>query len=79
MVIAKYPPSKHLNILVTICIQMVTTQETTVKMSKWLVDKIEKHINKNLKNKSEFPSKRNFVDRAVMKLLEEQGVNLDEN
>jgi len=57
---------------------MVTTQETTVKMSKWLVDEIEKYIDKNLKNKSEFPSKRNFVDRAVMKLLEEQGVNLDE-
>ena len=46
---------------------MVTTQETTVKMSKWLVDEVEKYVNRNLKNKSEFPSKRNFVDRAVMK------------
>jgi len=57
---------------------MVTTGETTVKMSKWLVDEIDKYINKSLKNKSDFPSKRNFVDRAVMKLLEEQQVNLDD-
>ena len=57
---------------------MVTTGETTVKMSKWLVEEIEKYINKSLKNKSDFPSKRNFVDRAVMKLLEQQEVNLDD-
>ncbi|MFA5174302.1 MAG: hypothetical protein WC438_03925 [Candidatus Pacearchaeota archaeon] len=57
---------------------MVTNQETTVKMSKWLVDEIDKFINKNMKNASDFPSKRNFVDRAVIKLLEETGVKLDE-
>ena len=57
---------------------MVTTQETTVKMSKWLVDEIDNFINRNNKNASDFPSKRNFVDRAVIKLLEEQGVKLDE-
>jgi len=57
---------------------MVTTQETTVKVSKWLIDEIENYIDRNLKNKSDFPSKRNFIDRAVMKLLEQQGVDLDE-
>ena len=57
---------------------MVTNQETTVKMSKWLIDEIDKFINKNMKNASDFPSKRNFVDRAVIKLLEEQGVGLEE-
>lgn len=57
---------------------MVTTQETTVKISKWLIDEIERFINKSMKNKSDFPSKRNFIDRAVIRLLEEQGVNLDE-
>lgn len=57
---------------------MVTNPETTVKISKWLLEEIEKYINKNKKNKSDFPSKRNFVDRAVMKLLEENGVKLEE-
>jgi len=56
---------------------MVTNPETTVKISKWLIDQIEKYINKNPKNKSDFPSKRNFIDRAVIKLLEQEGVNLD--
>jgi len=55
---------------------MVTNKETTVKVSKWLVEEIDKFINKNMKNASDFPSKRNFVDRAVMRLLEEQGVKL---
>jgi len=58
---------------------MATSDETTVKASKWLIDSIDKYINKNNKNKSDFPSKRNFVDRAIMKLLEEQGVDLDNN
>ena len=57
---------------------MVTSTETTVKMSKWLIEEIDKYINKSLKNKSDFPSKRNFVDRAVIQLLEQQGVGLDE-
>ncbi|MBT4166266.1 hypothetical protein HOE04_04480 [archaeon] len=56
---------------------MVTSSETTVKVSKWLIQSIDNHINKNNKNKSEFPSKRNFVDRAIIKLLEERGVDLD--
>lgn len=64
--------------MVTICILMVTNPETAVKISKWLLEEIEKYINKNKKNKSDFPSKRNFVDRAVMKLLEEKGIKLEE-
>ena len=56
---------------------MVTNQETTVKISKWLLEEVEKLINKNMKNASEFPSKRNFIDRAIIKLLEEQGVKLE--
>ncbi|MBD3252928.1 hypothetical protein GF386_04305 [Candidatus Pacearchaeota archaeon] len=56
---------------------MVTNPETTVKVSKWLIDEIEKFIDRSLKNKSDFPSKRNFIDRAVIKLLEQEGVNLE--
>ena len=56
----------------------MTSDETTVKASKWLIDAIDKYINKNNKNKSDFPSKRNFVDRAIMMLLEQRGVNLDD-
>ena len=55
---------------------MATSDETTVKISKWIIQEVEKFLNKNNRNKSEFPSKRNFVDRAVMNLLESQGVNL---
>lgn len=57
---------------------MATSDETTVKASKWLIDAIDKYINKNNKNKSDFPSKRNFVDRAIMLLLEQRGVDLDD-
>ena len=57
---------------------MVTNPETTVKISKWLLEEIEKFVDKNKKNKSDFPTKRNFVDRAVIKLLEENRINLEE-
>lgn len=57
---------------------MTTSDETTVKASKWLIEAVDKYINKNNKNKSDFPSKRNFVDRAIMMLLEEKGVDLDD-
>lgn len=62
---------------VTICIHMVTSDETTVKISKWLIKEVDKYINKNNKNQTDFPSKRNFVDRAVMLLLEQREVDLD--
>lgn len=55
----------------------MVSDETTVKVSKWLVAKINEFINKNQKNKTEFPSKRNFVDRAVMSFLEEKEVDLN--
>jgi len=62
--------------LVTNRIHMVTNKETTVKISKWLLEEVDKFINKNMKNASDFPSKRNFVDRAIIKLLEEEEVDL---
>jgi len=62
--------------LVTNRIRMVTNKETTVKISKWLLEEVDKFINKNMKNASDFPSKRNFVDRAIIRLLEEYGVDL---
>ncbi len=55
---------------------MVTNKETTVKISKWLIEEIDDFINNSRKNKSDFPSKRNFIDRAVIKLLEAQGADL---
>lgn len=57
---------------------MVTNPEAAVKISKWLLEEINKYIDRNRKNKSDFPSKRNFVDRAVIMLLESKGINLDE-
>ena len=56
---------------------MVTNIETTVKVSKWLIEEIQDFVDKNKRNASEFPSKRNFVDRAIIKLLEEKGINLN--
>ena len=56
---------------------MVTNKETTVKISRWLVEEIGKFVDKNMKNASDFPSKRNFVDRAVIMMLEGRGVNLN--
>jgi len=55
---------------------MTTTQETTVKISKWLISEVEDFVRLNKKNMSNFPSKRNLVDRAVMQFLEEKGVSL---
>lgn len=53
-----------------------SNRETTVKISRWLVLKIDDFINSSKRNISEFPSKKNFVDRAVMDMLENKGVNL---
>lgn len=57
---------------------MVTNPQAVTKISKWLLEEIAKFVDKNKRNKSEFPSNRNFVDRAVIKLLEERGVKLEE-
>jgi hypothetical protein len=57
---------------------MVTSRgrkDTAVRVSKWLDKEVERYIS-NKKNKVAFPSKRNFVDAAVMQLLEEKGVKL---
>ncbi|MCX6711410.1 MAG: hypothetical protein NT139_00015 [Candidatus Woesearchaeota archaeon] len=56
----------------------MVTKETTVKISQWLLDEIEKFINTNKRNKTNYPSKRNFVDRAIIKQLEDEGINLKE-
>jgi hypothetical protein len=50
--------------------------ETTVKISKWLSEEIESFVDSNNRNRTEFPSKKNLVDKAVINLLEEKGVKL---
>jgi metal-responsive CopG/Arc/MetJ family transcriptional regulator len=50
--------------------------ETTVKISKWLLNEVESYVDKTPKNRTEFPSKKNFVDKAVITYLEEKGVVL---
>ena len=55
----------------------MANEEATVKISKWLLKEIDSYVAKNKKNLSNYPSKRNFVDRAVITLLEEQGVMLN--
>lgn len=52
-------------------------RDTAVRMSQWLDDAVEDYIS-NRKINVEFPSKRNFVDKAVMRFLEEKGVKLNE-
>jgi len=65
-------------LMVTISIFMVTRRrkDIAVKVSRWLDKEVQDYISDRL-NKVEFPSKRNFVDKAVMRLLEEKGVRLD--
>jgi len=55
---------------------MVTKRkDTAIRISKWLDKAVGDYIS-NRKMKIEFPSKRNFVDKAVMQFLEEKGANL---
>ena len=49
--------------------------DTAVRISRWLDEVVEDYIS-NKKVRVSFPSKRNFVDSAVMKLLEEKKVKL---
>jgi len=50
--------------------------DTAVRISRWLDEAVEDYIS-DKKIRVAFPSKRNFVDTAVMRLLEEKDVNLD--
>ena len=45
--------------------------DTAIRISRWLDKEIENYLS-DRKIKIEFPSKRNFVDKAVMQLLEEK-------
>ena len=66
-------------VLVTNSIFMVTKNskrsDTAIRVSRWLDKEIEVYVS-DKKNKVTFPSKRNFVDKAVMELLEKNGVKL---
>jgi hypothetical protein len=57
---------------------MVTKKrkDTVVRLSRWLDKKIDRYIS-DKKIRLEFPTKRNFVDCAVMQFLEEKGANLN--
>jgi len=59
---------------------MVTSSDkrsdTAIRISRWLDDAIENYISTK-KTRVAFPSKRNFVDTAVMQLLEEKGVKIN--
>ena len=50
-------------------------QEVT-RISKWIGKEIDDFINSSQRNKIEFPSKRNLIDKAVLNFLEFQGVEL---
>jgi|GEM_PF-690719 hypothetical protein len=50
--------------------------DTAVRISRWLDEAVEGYIS-DKKIRVAFPSKRNFVDTAVMRLLEEKDVNLE--
>jgi hypothetical protein len=50
--------------------------DTAIRISRWLDKEIENYLS-DRKIKIEFPSKRNFVDKAVMQLLEEKKVKLN--
>ena len=51
---------------------MKQRRDTAVRVSKWLDRVVEKYLS-DKEIRIEFPSKRNFVDKAVMKLLKERG------
>jgi hypothetical protein len=51
--------------------------DTAVRISRWLDEAVESYIS-DKKTRVAFPSKRNFVDTAVMQLLEEKRVKLND-
>ncbi len=50
--------------------------DTAVRISRWLDEAVEGYIS-DKKMRIKFPSKRNFVDTAVMQLLEKRGVKIN--
>ena len=59
-------------------VNMVTKMkrnDTAVRISKWLDEAVEVYIS-DKKVRLAYPSKRNFVDNAVARLLEEKGVEV---
>ncbi len=54
----------------------IKRNDTSVRVSRWLDEAVESYLT-DRKTKVEFPSKRNLVDKAVLKLLEERGVKLN--
>jgi hypothetical protein len=57
-------------------IQSNQRSDTAVRISRWLDEAVEDYIS-DKKIRVAFPSKRNFVDTAVMQLLEEKKVKLE--
>ena len=51
-------------------------KDTAVRVSRWIDEEVDGFINdkSDKRVRIEFPSKRNFVDKAVIQLLEERGV-----
>jgi len=62
-------------VLITISLFMVISSnkrsDTAVRISRWLDEAVENYIS-DKKTRVKFPSKRNFVDTAVLQLLEEK-------
>ncbi len=63
--------------MITISLFMVISSnkrnDTAVRISRWLDEAVENYIS-DKKIRVKFPSKRNFVDTAVLQLLEEKEV-----
>jgi hypothetical protein len=55
---------------------MVTNEETTVKVSRWLIKEVDGYLKGSVRNQTEFPSKRNFVDKAIIELLVKRGLKI---
>lgn len=54
---------------------MKKRSDTVVRVSRWLDKEVERYL-RDRKVKIKFPSKRNFVDKAVLQLLEDKGVEI---
>jgi hypothetical protein len=52
---------------------MKARRDTSIRVSRWLDKEIENYLT-DKKIRIEFPSKRNFIDKAVLQLLEEKKV-----